>query len=115
MGRSATFPDGFRDQAGCGPTHLLEEGAQPSARGKELLEPAVCARLEIANELKKTHLPVLSGPERDPQGRTERVGQHDEEQTSVEIAEGRSFRFGGQRGQMQITFPGLEHEFHLPP
>ena len=96
-------------------TDVREPVVQGSGGLKERLEPAVSEGLEVADQLEKTQLPLLAGPQRGAESRTEGIGQHDQQQTSVEITERGLRGLGGPGGEVEITFPGLEHEFHLPP
>ena len=81
---------------------------------KKRLEPAISEGLQVAPQFEEAQLPLLAGPQRSPQSRTERLRQPDEEQPTLEVAERGKLGFGGDRGQRELTFPRLEHEFDLP-
>jgi hypothetical protein len=70
--------------------------------------------LEIAHEFEKTQLALAAGPQRGSQSGTQGIGQHDEEQSSVEITQRGGLGLGRDGRQMEITFPRLEHQFYLP-
>ena len=89
----AAFARGLGDDPLRTDTDLGEPVAQGGGGLKESLEPAVSEGLEVTDQFEKTQLPLLAGPQRGAQGRTERIGEHDQQQAPVEIAEGRGFRF----------------------
>jgi len=78
------------------------------------LEPLVGPGLEMTDEFLQTQFPLLFVPARGPQWGTQGKGQYDEQHPSVESTQGAVPRRRGERGEMEVTFPGCEHQFALP-
>lgn len=109
LGGGAALSRGLGDDSLCADTDVGEQVTQGEWRFKERLEPAVSESLQIADEFEKTQLALLAGPQGSSQGGTQRLGQHDQQQSSVEITQRGFLGFGGNGRQMEITFPRLEH------
>lgn len=95
LGGGGAFPRRLRDDPLCADTDVGEQVAKDGGGLKEGLEPAVSEGLQVTDQFEKTQLALLADPQRGPQGRTERIDKHDQEQAAIEIAEGRGFGFGG--------------------
>ena len=92
----------------------MQKAAQLEFGLKDSLHPPRSQRLEMPHEFQQTQCPCVLQPQRRPSLWTQRLMQHNEEHSPIQITEGGVFFCGRERGSMERALPGLQNEFYVP-